>query len=101
MEGDQLFHDYSQDSELWLDYVADLGDGWNSTYAVAYQVSQAKLSLDHAGTRYDTVRGKALIFGGDEVYPTAGRAEYKRRTFHPYDCAFFGTSMSRCDAGQP
>jgi hypothetical protein len=95
VQDEDLFHDYSHDPELWLDYVADLGDGWNSTYAVAYQASQAKLSVDYAGTRYDTVRGRALIFGGDEVYPTASRAQYKRRTFHPYDCAFHGTSPSR------
>src|SRR3954451_24149855 len=27
--------DRSADADLWLDYVADLGDGWNSTYTVA------------------------------------------------------------------
>ena len=27
--------DRSGSDDLWLDYVADLGDGWNSTYTVA------------------------------------------------------------------
>ena len=26
--------------ELWLHYVADTGDGWSSTYAVAYWLAQ-------------------------------------------------------------
>jgi hypothetical protein len=97
LEDQDLFQDYSESNELWLDYVADLGDGWNSTYAVAYHLSQAKLSVNHEGKRYDTIRGRALVFGGDEVYPTASRLEYKRRTFHPYDCAFHGATTSRPD----
>src|ERR1051326_646730 len=26
--------------DIWIDYVADVGDGWNSTYGVAYYISQ-------------------------------------------------------------
>ena len=37
--------DYSQHNDLWLDYIADLGDGWNPTYAVAYHSSRPKLEL--------------------------------------------------------
>jgi hypothetical protein len=97
LQDQDLFQDYSESNELWLDYVADVGDGWNSTYAVAYHLSQPKLSMNYEGKRYDTVRGRALVFGGDEVYPTASRLEYKRRTFHPYDCAFHGATTSRPD----
>lgn len=97
LQDQDLYVDYSQHDEFWLDYVADVGDGWNSTYAVAYHVSRAKLSLSDEGKQHDTMRGQALVFGGDEVYPTASRAEYKRRTFHPYDCAFHGANTSRPD----
>ena len=31
--------DYSGQEELWLDYVADTGDGWNATTSVAEGVS--------------------------------------------------------------
>ena len=93
-----LFEDYSKNhNELWLDYVADLGDGWNSTYGVAYQLSQPKLSFTYDNERYDTEQGQVLIFGGDEVYPTASRLAYKERTFHPYDCAFSGNGRLRPD----
>jgi hypothetical protein len=85
--------DYSDLPELWLDYVADMGDGWNSTYSVAYHLSQPTLSCrDPKGGEYTTQRGHVLVFGGDEVYPTASQSEYKRRTFTPYDCAFRGTT---------
>jgi hypothetical protein len=27
--------------EIWIDYAADVGDGFNPTYAIAYYLSQA------------------------------------------------------------
>ena len=97
LKDEDLFKDYSNHTEFWLDYVADVGDGWNATYAVAYHMSHSKLSIHSGETRYDTVRGRALVFGGDEVYPTASRLEYQRRLFHPYDCAFDSPGTSRPD----
>jgi hypothetical protein len=82
--------DYSHHQEFWLDYIADLGEGWNSTYAVAYHSSRPKLDLTWERNLYIAARGHVIIFGGDEVYPTAGRVAYKERTFHPYECAFTG-----------
>src|ERR1043166_789731 len=32
--------DYSGGQSLWLDYIADTGDGWHSTYSVAYYASR-------------------------------------------------------------
>jgi hypothetical protein len=82
--------DYSHHKEFWLDYIADLGEGWNSTYAVAYHSSRPKLELTWDNNLYITARGQVLMFGGDEVYPTAGRTAYKERTFQPYECAYHG-----------
>ncbi len=74
--------------ELWLDYVADLGDGWDSTYAVATAVSRPTLTLrDETGTDYETRGGELLVFGGDEVYPEASVKEYEERTFRPWAAA--------------
>lgn len=79
-------HDYSKadGEDFWFDYVADLGDGWNATYAVAETLSRPELSLDGVTTR----RGRLLIMGGDEVYPAPSRIEYGRRTIDPYETAF-------------
>ncbi len=71
--------------ELWLDYVCDTGDGWNSTYAVAYALAQRELALTGGRT---LPRGDLLVFGGDEVYPAASREAYNRRLVVPYDTAF-------------
>ena len=31
--------------EVWIDYVSDVGDGWNSTYAVAQRLAQERLKV--------------------------------------------------------
>ncbi len=93
------WHDYSGEVEergdIWIDYIADLGDGWNSTYTMARLLAEQELWFDNEGqctrdpdkaaTR--TKRGHILVMGGDEVYPTASRKEYNNRMLQPYRCA--------------
>jgi hypothetical protein len=81
-------------NSIWIDYVADVGDGWNSTYAVAYYLGDpAGRTFQYAdrdtGQKYEVVtkRGEILVFGGDEVYPTASRQEYNDRLVAPYETA--------------
>lgn len=80
-------------ADLWLDYVGDVGDGWNSTYAIAHYLAQAELTLknptNHTSCR--TRRGDVLIFGGDQVYPIANRTEYRQRLVQPYETALCRT----------
>jgi hypothetical protein len=87
--------DRSEPAELWLDYVSDLGDGWNSTYTVARLLAQDKLELtvpadavgaDSAGNgdSYPTERGSILVMGGDQVYPVPTRTHYENRFLGPY-----------------
>src|SRR4051812_25669285 len=74
--------------DIWFDYVADTGDGWNSTYAIAYSLAQPHLLLKAPnGDAHRTERGAILIFGGDQVYPIASRAAYKERLVGPYATA--------------
>jgi hypothetical protein len=75
-------------SDLWIDFVCDTGDGWNSTYAVAYAAAQPVLKVQDGGGTHDLPRGDVLVFGGDEVYPTPSREEYQRRLVAPYTAAF-------------
>lgn len=79
--------DRSDAPELWVDYVSDLGDGWNSTYTVAHLLAQDALELDHDGERHRTRRGRILIMGGDEVYPVPTRTQYENRLLGPYRSA--------------
>jgi hypothetical protein len=76
--------------DFWLDYVADTGDGWHSTYAIASALAQPTLEVSHAASTETTHAGNVLVFGGDEVYPYPTRNEYQVRTESPYRHAFAG-----------
>ncbi len=93
------YHDYTKEEdgrereEIWIDYVSDTGDGWDSTYAIAYYASQPSLSVTETdGQAYHTRPGSILILGGDEVYPTPSRKEYNARLVCPYEIAQKTTS---------
>lgn len=85
VEWKQKEHDYSRESELWIDYVADLGDGFDSTYSIASLLARRDLQVD--GLKEATARGRILVLGGDQVYPTATRQEYQNRFAGPYGAA--------------
>jgi hypothetical protein len=76
--------------EYWFDYISDVGDGFDSTYTVAYHATRPSLRLSAKGSNslIDTKQGELLVFGGDEVYPTAGAKDYDERLVHPYNLAF-------------
>src|SRR3954463_4307333 len=82
LDGD-VFTQEGTDGEIWLDYVADLGDGFHATYSVAYLLAQQSLEVG------DTVlpRGRLLLMGGDQVYPLARDDGYENRTKGPYRAA--------------
>jgi hypothetical protein len=91
----QSTFDYSQDDaqEFWLDYTADLGDGWNSTHTIAQAIANESLALtDATGSAVHTRAGRVLIFGGDEVYPYPSRDRYVQCTENPYRSAFAARS---------
>lgn len=77
-------HDYSERDELWLDYVADCGDGFEPTFAIARAIANERLTIHGQDTR----PGSILLFGGDQVYPDAHHRGYEQRLFGPYDAAF-------------
>lgn len=68
---------------VWFDFVADLGDGFDSTYAVASLLAADQLNLDGP-----LPRGKLLLMGGDEVYPLAEPQTYRNQLVQPYKWAF-------------
>lgn len=78
--------DLAPDAEgaVWIDYVSDLGDGFDATYAIAHLLAQERLLVD--GTPLP--RGGLLVMGGDQVYPTSGHEPYNKRLRDPYKLAF-------------
>lgn len=84
-------HDYSQDAgagDFWLDFMADTGDGWNPTYAIARLLAEPSLAIEGASEPLE--RGRILVMGGDQVYPTASRDAYRERLVDPLDEAACG-----------
>jgi hypothetical protein len=88
----RIYDEGADAPEAWFDFVADVGDGFNGTYSVAYLLAQPSLRL--SGT--DLPRGRLLVMGGDQVYPTASTQRYEDRTKGPYRAA-----MPACPPGQP
>jgi hypothetical protein len=72
------------DGAVWVDFLADLGDGFDSTYAIASLLSQEELIVDEK----KLPRGQLLVMGGDEIYPNASQEAYARQLRDPYDWAF-------------
>ena len=80
--------DYTADSEVWIDYVSDLGDGFEPTYHVARQLADDKLDIEgEDGQPVSTCAGKILVMGGDQVYPAATKEDYENRLVGPYRAA--------------
>ena len=79
----EVLQQLGTDGEIWLDYVADLGDGFHATYSVAYLLAQS--SLEVGGQVLP--RGEVLLMGGDQVYPLADGDGYENRMKGPYRSA--------------
>ncbi len=79
------------DGGVWIDYVADLGDGFEATYAIAHLLAQETLSVRGAERNVAEVSlpaGQILIMGGDQCYPQGTQQEYEKRLIDPYNWAF-------------
>ncbi len=81
------------DGAIWIDYIADLGDGFEATYAMAYLLSAETLKVEDEPNPLPA--GKLLIMGGDQVYPDATKHEYESRLRDPYDWAFSTDNPTR------
>ena len=80
--------------DVWVDYVADLGDAFDATMAVAWFLTRKHLHVpSDENAEFPAVpsgglpRGELLIMGGDEVYPYASGDKYEQQTVLPYVCA--------------
>jgi hypothetical protein len=83
-------YDYQKEgaSDFWFDFVADNGDGWNPTYAIARLLATPQLGVDGADEPLPLAR--LLVMGGDQVYPTASREDYQTKLVAPFDEAARG-----------
>ncbi|HEU5472861.1 MAG TPA: metallophosphoesterase [Actinophytocola sp.] len=79
-----VIHRHDSGSELWLDYVADLGDGFDATFSIASLLAAETLEVPGAGK---LPRGRLLVMGGDQVYPFASTRDYEDRSKGVYRAA--------------
>ncbi|MDQ1695509.1 MAG: hypothetical protein QOJ03_862 [Frankiaceae bacterium] len=80
--------DLSGQDEAWVDYVSDLGDGFDATYAMASLLAQPTLQLPFGDElAVTTPRGQLLVMGGDQCYPTACASGYENKVVGPYRAA--------------
>ncbi|MFM9941596.1 MAG: hypothetical protein ACKVP7_19090 [Hyphomicrobiaceae bacterium] len=87
----------SNDGAVWVDYLADTGDGFDSTYAMASLVAADTLEVARAGStiKHKLPTGRVFVLGGDQVYPYPSREEYDRRFVYPFRMAFSAPSQAR------
>ncbi len=85
---DYYDYDLKDTPAFWFDYTADVGDGWNPTYAIASLLCEPSLAVQGA-PELPTGPGRLLIMGGDQVYPTASRQAYEQRLVVPYRAASY------------
>ena len=94
--GPASISDYSDNAEIWLDFVADIGDGFQSTHAIATCLASPELiagvsanpsSQEQATQSVQLPRADLVVCGGDLVYPDPSIATYMEATFEPYQRA--------------
>jgi hypothetical protein len=79
-----IVHRYDTGTELWLDHVADLGDGFDATFSVASLLAAENLDIPGEGK---LPRGRLLVMGGDQVYPAGSARAYEDRSKGVYRAA--------------
>lgn len=80
---------------IWFDYVSDSGDGFDSTYSIAYLLAKPHLTID--GLEKPLPRGKALFMGGDESIPPLNARTISTNSRLPTDglCPIFMVTSIR------
>ncbi|CAA2996146.1 uncharacterized protein LOC111408811 [Olea europaea subsp. europaea] len=86
-QDDLLYDQFSEKDELWFDFMADTGDGGNSSYSVARLLAQPSIRVQSNNSLLTLPRGNLLLIGGDLAYPNPSAFTYERRFFRPFEYA--------------
>ena len=75
------------DDDVWVDFVADTGDDFSLSKAVAKLIASTYEVDDPDDPTQKLVlpRGHVLVFGGDTAYPVATEIEIHNRVIVPFD----------------
>jgi hypothetical protein len=75
------------DDDVWIDFVADTGDDFSLSKAVAKLIA-SHYEVDDPDDREKKLvlpRGQVLVFGGDTAYPVATDIEIHNRVIVPFN----------------
>ncbi|KAF4352914.1 hypothetical protein G4B88_030165 [Cannabis sativa] len=86
-QGDLLYDQFGEKDDLWFDFMADTGDGGNSSYSVARLLAQPSININRGDSALNLPRGDLLLIGGDLAYPNPSAFTYERRLFCPFEYA--------------
>ncbi len=89
---------------IWVDYIADLGDGFEATYTMAHLMAYETLQVagaQHGDAAHRLPAGQILVMGGDQAYPQGTTQEYQQRLVDPYNWAFMTDRPTRKVFGIP
>ncbi|XP_058221028.1 uncharacterized protein LOC131331170 [Rhododendron vialii] len=85
---DDLLYDHFSDKDaMWVDFMADTGDGGNSSYTVAKLLAQPSIRTHSEDEEITLPRGDLLLIGGDLAYPNPSGFTYENRFFRPFEYA--------------
>ncbi|KAM3337925.1 hypothetical protein P3S68_032250 [Capsicum galapagoense] len=84
---DLLYDQFSEEDDIWFDFMADTGDGGNSSYTVARLLAQPSIHVQNNSSILTLPRGRLLLIGGDLAYPNPSAFTYEKRLFRPFEYA--------------
>ncbi|KAG5543415.1 hypothetical protein RHGRI_016222 [Rhododendron griersonianum] len=84
---DLLYDHFSDKDDMWVDFMADTGDGGNSSYTVAKLLAQPSIRTHSEDEEITLPRGDLLLIGGDLAYPNPSGFTYENRFFRPFEYA--------------
>lgn len=91
-ESDEYWKDekerYIHEDEIWIDFMSDTGDGFNATYSLAKLLSAENIEVNNNGNSEILKRGRILILGGDQIYPSPTAELYEQKFQKPFATAF-------------
>ncbi|XP_022880739.1 uncharacterized protein LOC111398010 [Olea europaea var. sylvestris] len=78
-QDDLLYDQFSEKDELWFDFMADTGDGGNSSYSVARLLAQPSIRVQSNNSLLTLPRGNLLLIGGDLAKMHSGEKMWIKR----------------------
>ncbi|CAL9226515.1 unnamed protein product [Arabidopsis halleri] len=82
-----LYDHFTDKTDFWFDFMADTGDGGNSSYSVAKLLAQSFIKVPLENDFISLERGNILLIGGDLAYPNPSAFTYEKRLFCPFEYA--------------